>query len=203
MISQVTGPVLDRTGDGVVLGVGGVGLNLVVTPRTAANLDVGCEYTLATELVVREDSLTLYGFAEVAEREMFATLQTVSGIGPRLAMTMVATLTPEQIRSAVAQEDVSVLTTVPGLGKKTAQRIILDLRDRLGGPTAETVALPGSQAGWRAQVIEALTGLGWSSAQAQEAAVEVARGPNGADLDVPAALRQALKILDRQSAVGR
>lgn len=203
MIAQVTGPVLDRSSDGVVVGVGGVGLSLVVAPRTAATLDIGSEYTLVTELVVREDSLTLYGFAETAERQIFATLQTVSGIGPRLAMTMVATLTPEQIRGAVAQEDVSVLTTVPGLGKKTAQRIILDLRDRLGGPAAETVAVPGGHAGWRAQVIEALTGLGWSSTQAQEAASEVGRGPNGADLDVPTALRQALQYLDHQSAVGR
>jgi len=203
VISQISGRVLSRGADTLVVQVGGVGLKIAVTPRTAAGVDVGGECTLTTELVVREDSLTLYGFADASERDVFSTVQTVSGIGPRLAMTMLAGLAPDQIRAAVVNDDVAALTTVPGLGRKTAQRIILDLKDKLGGPAVDTVRLPGAAAGWRPQVVDALTGLGWSAAQAQEAVGAVAADPGGADLDVASALRRALILLDHSAGVGR
>ena len=132
MIASLRGRVLSRAADEVVVEVGGVGLSVVVSPRTAADVDVGAECLLTTHLVVREDSLTLYGFADTGEREVFRTVQTVSGIGPRLALTMLSTLSAGQIREAIATEDVALLMTVSGLGRKSAQRLIVDLKDKLG-----------------------------------------------------------------------
>lgn len=184
----------------MVVEVGGVGMSVVVSPRTAAGLEVGQECVLTTQLVVREDSLTLYGFADASEREVFRTVQTVSGIGPRLALTMLATMSADQIRSAIAAEDVAALTAVPGLGRKSAQRIIVDLKDKLDGPIAgaPNVSAPAS---WRTQVSAALTGLGWSAAEAQAAVSEVATRPEAGDLPVPEALRLALQVLDHTPAV--
>src|SRR5690625_218414 len=107
------------------------------TPSTLATLGIGAEATIATHLVVREDSLTLFGFATEAERDTFVTLQTVSGVGPRLALAMVAVHDPDTLRRAVAQEDIPTLTKVPGIGKKSAQRIILELSEKLGPPTGD------------------------------------------------------------------
>lgn len=180
--------------------VGGVGMSVVVSPRTASDLEVGQECLLTTQLVVREDSLTLYGFADSAEREVFRTVQTVSGIGPRLALTMLATLTADQITAAIAAEDVSALTTVPGLGRKTAQRLLVDLKDKLEGPVAG-LSTAGGAAGWRSQVSSALTGLGWSAAQAQTAVAAVEARPDAGGLAVPEALRLALQVLDHTPAV--
>src|SRR5690606_23099877 len=115
---------------------------------------------------------TLYGFADAGEREVFRTVQTVSGIGPRLALTMLATMTADQIRAAIAAEDVAALVAVPGLGRKSAQRIIVDLKDKLDGPVAGGTSTVSSQASWRTQVSAALTGLGWSAAEAQTAVSE-------------------------------
>lgn len=163
MIAQIRGQVVFRSADEVVVEVGGVGISVVVTPRIAAGLEVGQQCLLVTHLVVREDSLTLYGFADVGEREIFRTVQTVSGVGPRLALTMLSTLTADQIRSAIADEDVAALMTVSGVGRKGAQRIIVDLKDRLGVSTAAADTGIPSEASWRTQVSAALTGLGWSA----------------------------------------
>lgn len=201
MIAQVRGRVLHRGTDEAVIEVGGVGLNVIVTGRTAASLDVGQEATLTTDLVVREDSLTLYGFADSGEREVFRTVQTVSGIGPRLALTMLATLTADQIREAIACEDEAVLTTVSGLGRKTAQRLIVDLKDRIGVVSAGTPASLPATASWRLQVSAALTGLGWSAGEAQSAISAVAARPEAGSLAVPEALRLALQVLDHTPAV--
>ncbi len=201
MIASVRGRVAHRGTDEVVVEVGGVGMSVVVSPRTAANLEVGQECLLTTQLVVREDSLTLYGFADAGEREVFRTVQTVSGIGPRLALTMLATMTADQIRAAIAAEDVAALVAVPGLGRKSAQRIIVDLKDKLEGPVAAGASAVSAQASWRAQVSAALTGLGWSAAEAQTAVSEVAARPDAADLPVPEALRLALQVLDHTPAV--
>lgn len=204
MIAQVRGQVVSRTTDEAVVDVGGVGISVQVTARTAADLEPGSTVTLITQLVVREDSLTLYGFADAAEREVFLTVQTVSGIGPRLAMTMLATLTADQIREAIATEDERTLTTVSGLGRKSAQRLIVDLKDRLAAPTAAATGVsPVSGGSWRGQVSAALTGLGWSAQQAQEAVSAVAARAESADLGVPEALRLALQTLDHTPAVGR
>lgn len=201
MIASVRGSVLHRGTDELVVEVGGVGLSVLVTPRTAASVDVGQECRLTTALVVREDSLTLYGFADTAEREVFHKVQTVSGIGPRLAMTMLATLSADQIRAAIEAEDVAALMAVPGLGRKTAQRIIVDLRDKLGPPVGATPMGTDGRSSWRAQVSAALTGLGWSATQAQQAVSTVAARPDAADLPVPEALRLALQLLDHTPAV--
>lgn len=200
MIASLRGRVAQRGTDEVVVEVGGVGMAVVVSPRTAAGLEVGQECLLTTQLVVREDSLTLYGFVDTGEREVFRTVQTVSGIGPRLALTMLATLTADQIRTAIAVEDVATLMTVPGLGRKSAQRIIVDLKDKLDGPVAGAPAA-GAPATWRTQVSAALTGLGWSAAEAQSAVNDVAARPEAAALPVPEALRLALQVLDHTPAV--
>lgn len=201
MIAQVRGTVLHRGTDEVVVEVGGVGLSVVVTARTAADLEPGREATLTTDLVVREDSLTLYGFADAAERTIFRQVQTVTGIGPRLALTMLATLTADQIREAIATEDERVLTSVSGLGRKTAQRLIVDLKDRLGPVAAAAGTAPAATASWRMQVSAALTGLGWSAPEAQRVIAEVAARPDAGDLPVEQALRLALQLLDHTPAV--
>ena len=201
VIAQVRGRVLHRGADEVVVEVGGVGLNIVVTSRTVATLSVGEETTLTTDLIVREDSLTLYGFADSGEREIFRTVQSVSGIGPRLAMTMLATLSADQIRTAIAGEDESVLMTVSGLGRKTAQRLIVDLKDRIGPVATVTPASAPASAAWRLQVHAALTGLGWTAAQAQSAVDTVAARPTAADLAVGEALKLALQVLDHTPSV--
>ncbi len=201
MIAQVRGKVLHRGTDDVVLEVGGVGLSLLITARTAASLEVGQEAILTTELVVREDSLTLYGFADAGEREVFRTVQTVTGIGPRLALTMLATLTADQIRQAIAGEDERVLTSVSGLGRKTAQRLIVDLKDRIGPVVGVTPAAVPATAAWRLQVSAALTGLGWSVSEAQGAIATVAARPGAGELGVGEALRLSLQVLDHTPAV--
>lgn len=203
VIAQLRGRVVARGSDEVVVDVGGVGLSVVVTARTAAALPVGEDCLLTTQLVVREDSLTLYGFADAAEREVFRTVQTVSGIGPRLALTMLTTLSADQIREAIAAEDVVALTSVPGVGRKSAQRLIVDLKDKLGASLAGGGNVSGAPATWRDQVSAALTGLGWAAGEAQEAVAVVAQRPEGAELSVPEALRLALQVLDHTPAVTR
>lgn len=200
MIAHVRGRVAHRGTDEAVIEVGGVGLSVIVTARTAASLEVGQEATLTTDLVVREDSLTLYGFADNSEREIFRVVQTVSGIGPRLALTMLATLSADQIREAIAAQDERVLTSVSGLGRKTAQRLIVDLKDRVGPVTSSATAVPAS-ASWRLQVSAALTGLGWSATEAQSAISTIAARPEAGELGVPEALKLALQVLDHTPAV--
>lgn len=200
MIAQVRGRVLQRGTDELVVEVGGVGLSLVVTPRTSAVSELGQETTLITELVVREDSLTLYGFASADEREIFRLVQTVTGVGPRLALTMLAALSADQIRQAIGSEDERTLTSVSGLGKRTAQRLIVDLKEKVG-PAPSTTAAPPATASWRLQVSAALTGLGWSAPEAQAAVTDVAARPEAAELGVPEALRLALQVLDHTPAV--
>jgi Holliday junction DNA helicase RuvA len=159
---------------------------------------------VATSLVVREDSLTLFGFASEDERNIFELLQTASGIGPRLALAMLAVHSPEALRRAVAAEDLNALTMVPGIGKKGAQRIVLELRDRLGAPgeysaggNAHAVRTAGPS--WRDQVQSGLVNLGWSvrDADAAVAAVE-AEADGGPTPDVASALRAALRKLSKQ-----
>jgi len=179
----------------------------MATPATLAGLRVGTEAELATSLVVREDSLTLFGFADTDERDVFETVQTVSGIGPRLALAMLAVHTPDGLRTAVAAQDLTALMRVPGIGRKGAQRIVLELTDRLGapssggGPGADPAMTPAPAFGTLPeQVVEALVGLGWSAKQAAEAVEAVtADGARGAAAtgDVAAVLRAALRQLGR------
>ena len=196
MISSVRGRVASVAPDGAVVEVGGVGLAVQCTPGTLAGLRVGTEARLATSLVVREDSLTLYGFADDDEKHLFELLQTASGVGPRLAQAALAVLTPDAIRKALANGDTATLTRVPGIGKKGAERLVLELRDRIG-PVVVTV--PGEPAGitgaWPEQVRQALVGLGWTVGQADQAVAAVAETVDGTVPPMPVLLKQAIRLL--------
>lgn len=195
MIASLRGEVRAVRLDSVVVEVGGVGMHVRATPGTIAALRTGTQAELATSLVVREDSLTLYGFVDEDERDTFEILQTVSGVGPRLALAMLAVHTPDGLRRAVAEEDVAALTRVPGIGRKSAQRIVLELGDRLGaatGGSAPVAAAPDQ----RGQVVEALVGLGWHPKAAQDAVASVVEdGMTVTHDDVAAVLRSALRTL--------
>lgn len=202
MIASVRGRVADVSVDGAVLEVGGVGLLLHCTPGTLARLRVGEPASLSTALVVREDSLTLYGFVDDDERAVFEVLQTASGVGPRLAQAVLGVHNPEALRRAIATEDLAALTRVPGIGRKGAQRIVLELRDRLSAPGSASAGLPGGGSaasggtGWQEQVAAGLTGLGYAGREAEEAVATVA--PLAGDTpDVATLLRAALSVLRR------
>lgn len=200
MIASVRGPVRHIGLDRVVVEVGGVGMLLHTTPATASALHLGQEALLATTLVVREDSLTLYAFTSDDERDIFEQVQTVSGVGPRIALAMLSVLAPDRLRAAVSSADLATLTKVPGIGRKGAERIVLELRDKLGMPSgaaggATAVPAVGATA-WRDQVAEALVGLGYSAKQADDAVSRAAEAaPAGAD--VSSMLRAALRELGR------
>jgi Holliday junction DNA helicase RuvA len=200
VIASVSGVVQRLRLDAAVVSVGGVGLLVHASPRTLAGLREGQHAELATSLVVREESLTLYGFADDDERATFETLQTVSGIGPRLALAMLAVHEPEALRRAVATDDLTALRKVPGVGLKGAQRMVLELKGKIGLPGAVEHAPDEPQAPdddtWRGQVREALVGLGWAAKAAQDAVAEVAPAA-GEPVDVPAVLRAALQRLGR------
>ena len=198
MISSVRGVVLSAGLDTAVIDVGGVGLLLHTTAATAASLRRGVEAILATTLVVREESLTLYGFADDDERAVFNLVQTVSGVGPRLALAMLAIHSPDGLRRAVSGGDLVALTKVPGIGRKGAERIVLELRDKIGMPSGivSSVAPQSAATDWAAQVRDALVGLGWSTRQAEDA-VEAVRPESGDGSDVSALLRAALRWLGR------
>jgi Holliday junction DNA helicase RuvA len=197
MIAFVRGRVAALTLSSAVLEVGGVGLEVMCTPGTLAGLRTGQEATLPTSMVVREDSLTLFGFADDDEKQTFELVQTASGVGPKLAQAMVACLSPDDLRRAVASDDVKTLTRVPGVGQKGAQRIILELKDRIGTPTHSQVAAAGpADAPWRSQVHQGLVGLGWSTKDADKA-VDAVADEAGAEPDVAALLRSALRSLSK------
>lgn len=200
MIASVSGQVSALRLDAAVVTVGGVGLLVHASPRTLAGLRVGEPARLATSLVVREESLTLFGFADDDERATFEILQTVSGIGPRLALSMLAVHEPEALRRAVATDDLAALRRVPGVGLKGAQRLALELKGRIGLPGAVGAAAaapePSDDGSWRGQVREALVGLGWA-AKAADAAVDEVAPADGEPVDVPAVLRAALQRLGR------
>ncbi|HET9499656.1 MAG TPA: Holliday junction branch migration protein RuvA [Marmoricola sp.] len=201
MIAFVSGEVAAIGLTSAVVDVGGVGLELQCAPGTLAELRTGRRATLPTSLVVREDSLTLFGFADEDEREMFELVQTASGVGPKLAQAMLAVLSPDAVRTAVSTEDVSTLTAVPGIGQKGAQRIILELKDRVGAARGGASVAPASRtgaAGWEDQVRTGLVGLGWSSREADKAVATVAPDAEAMDPpDVARLLRAALQTLSK------
>ena len=212
MISHLDGLVCAIAPEGAVIEVGGVGLLVQATPGTLAALRTGERARLATSLVVREDALTLYGFASDDERDVFELVQTSSGVGPRLALAMLASFSPDGLRQAIAAEDVSGLTRVPGIGRKGAQRIVLELAGRLGSPAAPAGVmgpLPGAGSAadgaalWRDQVRAGLVNLGWPARDAEQAiaavAADLAVSPAGTDgtVEVSVALRAALRKLSR------
>ena len=198
MIASVRGMVLSAGLDSAVIEVGGVGLLLHTTAGTAASLRPGADAMLTTTLVVREESLTLYGFADDDERAVFNLVQTVSGVGPRLALAMLAIHAPDGLRRAISGGDLVALTKVPGIGKKGAERIVLELRDKIGMPSgvpSSAAHRPGATDS-TTQVRDALVGLGWSTRQADDA-VEAVRPEGGDGSDVSGLLRAALRELGR------
>jgi Holliday junction DNA helicase RuvA len=206
VIAFVAGRVSSLAPDGAVVEVGGVGLSVQCTPSTLARLRVGEAAQLPTSLVVREDSLTLYGFADDDERAVFELLQTASGVGPRLAQAMLGVHPPDALRRAVATEDLGVLMLVPGIGKKGAQRIVLELKDRLGAVRGASATGIGEQvsssSSWREPLHAALLGLGWSAREADEAVAKAAplahdAVANGDEPDIALLLRSALRSLSR------
>lgn len=195
MISSVRGRVETVGLDHAVIETGGIGFAVLASPRTLADLRVGSESRVSTTLVVREDSLTLYGFADDDEREVFGVLQTVTGVGPRLALAVLAVLTPEDLRRAIASEDLGALQRVPGIGKKVASRLVLELAGKLGAPAADGEASAPESGGGAVdeEVVAALVQLGWNAREAADAVAAVG-GSNRAET-----LRAALQYL----AVGR
>jgi Holliday junction DNA helicase RuvA len=202
VISFVQGPVAALAPDAAVIQVGGVGLAVQCTPDTLSALRVGQDARLATSMVVREDSLTLYGFADDDERQVFELLQTASGVGPRLAQAMLAVHSPDALRLAVATGDEKALTAVPGIGKKGAQKLLLELTDRLGAPVGGAQVVrqgTGAAAGWREQLHTALTGLGYATREADDAVDAVAPQAEaaGGAPQVGQLLKAALQTLNR------
>ncbi len=196
MIAFVRGEVAAVTLSSTVLEVGGIGLELMCTPGTLATLRVGRSATLPTSMVVREDSLTIFGFLDEDEKQTFEIVQTASGVGPKVAQAIVAVMTPDEVRRAITTEDVKALTRVPGIGQKGAQRLILELKDRIGPPVGTSAPVAGPSAPWRDQVHQGLVGLGWSGKEADRAVDSVA--PEAGDSpDVGALLRAALRTLSK------
>ncbi|MDO9457452.1 Holliday junction branch migration protein RuvA [Nocardioides sp.] len=201
MIAYVRGQVAGVTLNSAVVDVGGVGLELMCTPNTLATLRTGQPATLPTSMVVREDSLTLFGFVDDDEKSMFELVQTASGVGPKVAQAITAVLAPDDLRRAIAGDDVKTLTRVPGIGQKGAQRIILELKDRIGAPTGSRSGAPalGSVAAadlWRDQVHQGLIGLGWGPKDAEKA-IDAVADQAGDQPDVGALLRAALRALSK------
>ena len=176
MIAQLSGTVIAAGATWVVVDLNGFGLRAQCTPATASAVRLGAPTTLATSLVVREDSLTLYGFADADERDCFELVQSASGIGPKIAQAVVSVLSPDDLRAAIASENIPALTKVPGIGVKGAQRLVIELKDKINtlaaitGP-ATSASLPAQ---WRDQVKGGLEGLGWSSRDADKACDTVA-----------------------------
>ncbi|MFI5803984.1 Holliday junction branch migration protein RuvA [Streptomyces sp. NPDC051561] len=207
MIAFVSGPVAALAPTTAVIEVGGVGMAVQCTPNTLSTLRMGQEAKLATSLVVREDSLTLYGFADDDERQVFELLQTASGVGPRLAQAMLAVHSPDALRLAVSTGDEKALTAVSGIGKKGAQKLLLELKDRLGVPLGSSGQLGAQRvasgpAPWTEQLNAALIGLGYASREAEEAVTAVtpqaeAALAEGTQPPVPQLLRAALQTLNR------
>ena len=189
MIAFVKGTLTDISALGAVVDVGGVGMNLLTSANALKGKKVGDQVQVPTVMVVREDHMTLYGFADANEKDMFLLLQTISGVGPRMALNLISVMGEQKLSSAIANSDIGSLTAVPGIGKKGAQRLILELSDKIASP--KNLAITS----WRESLITALVGLGWNRKDASSAAEQVQTPENEADLSD--SLRAALKILSK------
>ncbi len=198
MISHLSGSILDVRLNQLVIDVAGIGYQVTVAPELAADSRVGQSISLHTSLVVREDSWTLFGFSNADAKNLFEQLQSVTGIGPKVASALLAVYQPEELRSAIAAQDNAALERVPGIGKKVASRIILELKDKFGGGYRSKSSLSGP---WRAQVIGALTGLGYSAKEAESALDDVLSdfGRTPSEADLPEMLKLALAQSRRKS----
>jgi len=197
VIASVRGEVLDVALDHAVVEAGGVGYKVMCTPATLATLRRGTETRLVTAMIVREDSQTLYGFAGADARDLFSTLLGVSGVGPKIALATLAVYDAPALRQALADGDVTALTRVPGIGKRGAERMVLELRDKIGAtPAAGGTGVAGGPA-VRGPVVEALVGLGFAQKQAEDACDKVLAGDP--DASTSGALRAALNLLGKNT----
>jgi len=194
MISTLSGTIRSLSQDKLVIEVGGVGLSVLINPSTSLGLTLGAQTTLYTSLVVREDSLTLFGFLSEEVRNLFELVQTVSGVGPKVALSIMGALTPEDLARAISQEDTSAIERVPGIGKKGAQRMILELKGKLSD-LSSGATYKGHQPPWREQLLSALVSLGFSPKESDSAISYVVNDLHGNDQD-PAtmALSELLKL---------
>lgn len=196
MIAHLTGTVRHLTTEKVVLEVGGVGYSIAITPRTSINIVIGSEISLSTTLIVREDSMTLFGFLDSRDRDIYETLQSVTGIGPKVALAITGALTPDELSRAIALEDIAAIEKVPGIGRKGAQRLILELKGKLVSDNATPQLVTHTAV--RDQLLSALTGLGFSAKESDIAinntfAHLVENGEDPASMGVPELLKLALQ----------
>jgi holliday junction DNA helicase RuvA len=195
MIASVRGEVIDIALDHTVIEAAGVGYKIMATPSTLSTLRRGAESRLITAMIVREDSQTLYGFADSDARDLFNTLLGVSGVGPKIALATLAVYDAPTLRQALADSDVTALTRVPGIGKRGAERMVLELRDKIGASAGAGVAAAGGHS-VRGPVVEALVGLGFPAKQAEEATDKVLADDPAAN--TATALRAALSMLGKK-----
>ena len=195
MIASIRGEVLDIALDHVVIEAAGVGYKLMAAPSTLATLRRGSEARLITAMIVREDSMTLYGFPDADARDLFLTLLGVSGVGPKIALATLAVYDAMTLRQALADGDVTALTRVPGIGKRGAERLVLELRDKIGPVGTSTASPTLNGHGVRGPVVEALVGLGFAAKQAEEATDRVLAAD--AEATTSTALRSALSLLGK------
>jgi len=200
MISTLSGTIRLLSQDKLVIEVGGVGLSVLINPPTSAGLTLGSQPTLYTSLVVREDSLTLFGFLTEEVRNLFELVQTVSGVGPKVALSIMGALTPEDLARAISQEDTSAIERVPGIGKKGAQRMILELKGKLSD-LSSGATYKGHQPPWREQLLSALVSLGFSPKESDSAISYVVNDLQGNDQD-PATM-QLSELLKLALASGK
>jgi Holliday junction DNA helicase RuvA len=196
MIASIRGEVLAIVDNAVIIDVGGVGISTLVVERTLQTLSIGSKATLHTSLMVREDSLTLFGFEDTQERDLFVLLQTVTGIGPRVAQSILNTLTVSDLRNAIGSESAGALEKVSGLGKKGAARIILELKDKVSGVNQRSVT---GDTAWQSSISAALSGLGFTGREIDQAIASV----SVTALDQPLEEKLRVALLNLQSPQSR
>ena len=196
MIASIRGEVLAIVDNAVIIDVGGVGISTLVVERTLLTLSIGSKATLHTSLMVREDSLTLFGFEDTQERDFFVLLQTVTGIGPRVAQSILNTLTVSDLRNAIGNESAAALEKVSGLGKKGAARIILELKDKVSGVNQRSVT---GDTAWQSSISAALSGLGFTGREIDQAIASVSVSA----LDQPLEEKLRVALLNLQSPQSR
>ena len=196
MIASIRGEVLAIVDNAVIIDVGGVGISTLVVERTLQTLSIGSKATLHTSLMVREDSLTLFGFEDTQERDLFVLLQTVTGIGPRVAQSILNTLTVSDLRNAIGHESAAALEKVSGLGKKGAARIILELKDKVSGVNQRSVT---GDTAWQSSISAALSGLGFTGREIDQAIASV----SVTALDQPLEEKLRVALLNLQSPQSR
>jgi Holliday junction DNA helicase RuvA len=182
MISTLTGTIRSLSSEKLIIEVGGVGLSVLINPQTSASVALGSQSTFYTSLVVREDSLTLFGFLTEEVRNLFELVQTVSGVGPKVALSIMGALSPEDLARAISQEDTSAIERVPGIGKKGAQRMILELKGKLSDLSSGGT-YKGHQPPWREQLTSALVSLGFSPKESDSAISYVVNDLHANDAD--------------------